>query len=117
MASAAGPLAAQVATSDLVTPPADARHFIIESTAGRHGESWSWVSADGTRMGRESMDLRGQISELDYSGKPGPDGMPAHVVIRGVNPQGDAAESFDISGGEAHWKSPVDATNRPAFVR
>jgi imidazolonepropionase-like amidohydrolase len=113
MASAAGPLAAQVATSDLVTPPADARHFIIESTAGRHGESWSWVSADGTRMGRESMDLRGQISELDYSGKPGPDGMPAHVVIRGVNPQGDAAESFDISGGEAHWKSPVDAGAKP----
>lgn len=102
---------AQVPASELAKPPADARHYIIESTGGKHGDSWSWVAADGTRMGRESMNLRGQVWEMDYSGKPGPDGMPANVSVRGVTPQGDAAEAFDISGGTAKWKSPVDSGN------
>lgn len=102
---------AQVPASELAKPPADARHFIIESTGGKHGESWSWITADGTRMARESLNLRGQVWEIDYSGKPGPDGMPATLAIRGVTPQGDAAEAFDISGGVAKWKSPVDSGN------
>ena len=70
-------------------------------------------------MGRESMNLRGQVFELDSSGKAGADGMPASVTIRGVTPQGDAAETFTISGGKASWKSPVDAGSAsysaPAF--
>lgn len=100
---------AQVPTAELLKPPADARHFIIESTGGKHGDSWSWVTADGTRMGRESMNLRGQIWEVDYSGKPGADGMPAAMTIRGVTPQGDAGETFGIEGGTAKWRSPLDA--------
>ncbi len=100
---------AQVPVSELAKPPADARHFIIESTGGKHGESWSWIAADGTRMARESLNLRGQVWEIDYSGKAGPDGMPATLAIRGVTPQGDAAEVFDVSGGMAKWKSPVDS--------
>jgi imidazolonepropionase-like amidohydrolase len=107
--AAAAPLGAQVPTAELIKPPADARHFVIESTGGKHGDSWTWVTADGTRLGRESMNLRGQVWEIDYSGKSGADGMPAVLVVRGINPQGDAAESFDISGGAAHWKSPIDA--------
>jgi len=99
----------QVPAAELARPPANARHFVIQSTGGKHGDSWSWVAADGSRMGRESMNLRGQVFELDSSGKPGADGLPSAITIRGVTPQGDAAETFTISGGTAGWKSPVDA--------
>src|SRR5438105_6258009 len=102
-------LFAQVPSTELAKPPANARHFVIQSTGGKHGESWSWVAADGTRMGRESINLRGQVFETDSSGKAGPDGMPSTLTIRGVTPQGDAAETFTISRGTASWKSPVDA--------
>jgi imidazolonepropionase-like amidohydrolase len=104
---------AQVPIGELANPPATARHFIIESPEAKHGESWSWVTADGTRMGRESMNLRGQISELDYSGRAGADGMPASMTIRGFNPQGDAAETYTIAAGTASWHSPVDAGSAP----
>src|SRR5262245_4999011 len=110
---------AQVPASDLAKPPANARHFVIQSTGGRHGESWTWVTADGARIGRESMNLRGQVFELDSSGKTGPDGMPASITIRGATPQGDAAETFSVSSGAAQWKSQVDAGSAtyaaPAF--
>ncbi len=100
---------AQVPASELAKPPANARHFVIQSTGGKHGDSWSWVTADGTRMGRESMNLRGQMFELDSSGKAGPDGMPSTISIRGVTPTGDAGETFAINAGTARWKSPIDA--------
>ena len=110
---------AQAPAAELATPPAKARHFVIQSTGGRHGESWSWVAADGSRMGRESMNLRGQVFELDSSGKAGADGLPSAIAIHGVTPQGDAAETFTISGGTAVWKSPIDAGSArysvPAF--
>jgi hypothetical protein len=110
---------AQVPAADLAKPPASATHYIIQSTGGKHGESWRWTTADGTRMARESINLRGQVFELDSSGKAGADGMPSSVVIRGVTPQGDAAEKFTIAGGKASWKSPVDAGDaayaKPAF--
>jgi imidazolonepropionase-like amidohydrolase len=100
---------AQVPVADLAKPPAGARHFVIQSTGGRHGESWRWTGADGARMGRETMNLRGQVFEVDSSSTAGADGMPAAIVIRGVTPQGDAAETFTIGGGTANWKSPIDA--------
>ncbi|HEU5135401.1 MAG TPA: amidohydrolase family protein [Steroidobacteraceae bacterium] len=110
---------AQVPAADLARPPATATHYIIQSTGGKHGDSWIWTGADGTRMGRESMNLRGQVFELDSSGKAGADGMPMSVTIRGVTPQGDAGETFAITGGKASWKSPVDAGSadyaKPAF--
>jgi len=84
---------AQVPTADLAKPPANATHYIVQSTGGKHGESWRWTTADGTRMARESVNLRGQVFELDSSGKAGADGMPASLVIRGVTPQGDAGET------------------------
>src|SRR3954447_25763268 len=112
-------LLAQVPASELARPPANARHFIIQSTGGKHGDSWVWVTADGTRMGRESMNLRGQIFELDSSGRAGADRMPATLTIRGATPQGDAAETFTIADGQARWKSQVDAGSAsyaaPAF--
>ncbi len=110
---------AQVPTAELAKPPATATHYIIQSTGGKHGDSWRWVGADGTRMGRESMNLRGQVFELDSSGKAGADGMPASLTIRGITPQGDAGETFSIAGGKASWKSPIDAGSaaysKPAF--
>jgi imidazolonepropionase-like amidohydrolase len=110
---------AQVPVAELAKPPATARHFVIQSTGGKHGDSYSWVTSDGTRMGRESMNLRGQVFELDSSGKAGSDGMPETFTIRGATPQGDAAETFTIDTGTARWKSPVDAGNAaygsPAF--
>lgn len=104
---------AQTPVAELAKPPADARHFIIQSTGGKHGDSYSWVAADGTRMGRESMNLRGQVWETDYSGKAGADGFPATMTIRGVRPEGDAGESFTINAGTATWKSQVDAGSAP----
>ena len=100
---------AQTPASDLAKPPANARHFVIQSTGGKHGDSWSWTAPSGARMGRESMNLRGQVFELDSEGKAGADGMPLAVTIRGVTPSGDAAETFSISAGSARWKSPIDA--------
>ena len=108
-AIASSAVLAQVPASELAKPPANARHFVIQSTGGKHGDSWSWVTADGTRMGRESMNLRGQVFELDSSGKAGPDAMPSTIAIRGVTPTGDAGETFAISAGTARWKSPIDA--------
>jgi imidazolonepropionase-like amidohydrolase len=100
---------AQVPVGQLAKPPASAQHFTIQSTAGKHGDSWIWTAADGTRMGRESLVLRGQVFELDSSGKPGSDRMPARLEVRGFTPTGDAAETFSVQNGQAAWKSQVDA--------
>src|SRR5580765_6257647 len=115
-AIASSAVLAQVPATELAKPPAGARHFVIQSTGGKHGDSWSWVAADGTRMGRESMNLRGQVFELDSSGRAGADGLPSALTIRGVTPTGDAAETFTINGGTAGWKSPIDAGTAPYSV-
>src|SRR5262252_2971571 len=94
LAAAVASAFAQVPAAELAEPPANARHFVIQSTGGKHGDSWTWVAADGTRMARESMNLRGQVFELDSRGTAGGDGLPSSIVIRGVTPQGDAAETF-----------------------
>jgi imidazolonepropionase-like amidohydrolase len=62
-------------------------------------------------MSRESMNLRGQVFELDAAGTAGADGMPARLTVRGVTPTGDAAETFTVQGGRASWKSPVDGSS------
>jgi imidazolonepropionase-like amidohydrolase len=109
----------QTHVADLAKPPANARHFWIQSTGGKHGDSWMWVTANGDRLGRESMNLRGQVFEFDSAGKTGADGMPSMVTIRGFAPSGDAAETFAISAHAARWQSPIDAGtanySSPAF--
>lgn len=109
----AGPPPAQLAAPDLARPPATARHFVIQSAAARHGDSWIWVTPDGTRMGRETFNLRGQLFDVDSSSKAGPDGMPSVITIRGTTPQGDSAEAFAIENGVARWKSPIDSGTAP----
>jgi imidazolonepropionase-like amidohydrolase len=110
---------AQTPVEQLAKPPATATHYIIQSTGSKHGDSWLWTTADGTRMARESFNLRGQVFEFDATGKAGKDGMPASIVIRGQTPQGDAGETFSVTGGKATWKSPVDGGSAdykaPAF--
>jgi imidazolonepropionase-like amidohydrolase len=99
--------------ADLAKPPADAQVFSIVSKAGKHGQSMRWTTADGTHWGRESLALRGQIFELDSAAKLAADGTFAKLTIRGVTPQGDAAESFVVANHTATWKSPVDAGSAP----
>jgi imidazolonepropionase-like amidohydrolase len=110
---------AQVSGQQLAEPPADARHFVIQSTGGKHGDSWMWTAPDGTLRGRESMNLRGQVFELDSTIASGADGMPVRLEVRGFTPSGDAAETFDVANGRAAWKSQIDrgeaAYKAPAF--
>ena len=105
---------AQVPKDQLAHPPASARHLVIESTGGKHGDSWLWELPDGTLMARESMNLRGQVWEVDSKGKPDALGLPATLEVRGVTPQGDAGETFTSSAGKASWKSPIDAGSSDA---
>jgi imidazolonepropionase-like amidohydrolase len=100
---------AQLPVDQLAKPPSEAQAFTILSTAGTHGKAFLWIADDGSRMSRDSILLRGQVWELDQRVKLGSDGMPSTLVVRGVTPQGDAAETFQVSGGKATWKSPVDA--------
>jgi imidazolonepropionase-like amidohydrolase len=101
-------VAAQTPVKDLAKPPADARRFAIMSVGGKHGEMARWTLPDGTLMARESFVLRGQVFETDSVAHLGADGMLERATIRGVTPNGDAAESFSIADGTARWKSPVD---------
>ncbi len=99
----------QTPIADLAKPPANAEHFIISSTGGKHGDSWIWRAPDGDWMGRESMNLRGQVFETDSLAKPGADGLPTNIIVRGFTPTGDAGETFVSSEGQAKWKSPIDS--------
>ncbi|HYJ83204.1 MAG TPA: amidohydrolase family protein [Allosphingosinicella sp.] len=104
---------AQVPKDQLARPPADARRYVIMSTAGKHGEASEWTAPDGTRWARASLVLRGQVWEIDEAATIGPDGMVARYVARGVSPQGDVAETFAVTGGKAEWTSPIDKGSAP----
>jgi len=100
---------AKTPTSDLAVPPPTAQRFAIVSATARHGTSMRWIAADGTKMGRESMLLRGLANETDSASHAGGDGMFDRVIVRGQTSFGDAAETFAIKSGVATWKSAVDA--------
>ena len=107
-ACAPSALAAQTPKDKLLVPPKDATHFVIVSTAGKHGDEYRWTMADGRTAFRQSILLRGLVFETDETMRIGADGMPTDVVVRGVTPSGDAAENFAIANGSASWTSPVD---------
>ena len=92
----------------LLVPPAGATHYVVVSTAGKHGDEYMWTMPDGRLAFRQSILLRGLIFETDETMRVGADGMPSEIVIRGVTPQGDAAETFAVVNGQAMWTSPVD---------
>ena len=118
-----GPLFAAIATfavaapmskEQLSTPPAGARHYTISSTAGKHGDIWSWTMPDGRVAYRMSMSLRGWVTEEDELVTVGSDRRPTAIAIRGYSEQGDAAEDFSVDGsGVAHWKTVVDSGSAP----
>ena len=107
-------VAAPMSKEGLTTPPADARHYVISSTAGKHGDVWSWTRPDGRVVYRMSMSLRGWVTEEDEVVTVGGDRRPTAIAIRGYTDQGDATESFNVDGsGVAHWKTVVDSGSAP----
>jgi len=106
--------AAPTPKEQLATPPADARHYTISSTAGKHGDVWSWRMPDGRVAYRMSMSLRGWVTEDDEVVTLGTDRRPTAIAIRGYTDQGDATEDFSVDGsGVAHWKTAVDSGSAP----
>src|SRR5215210_6935494 len=110
--------AAPIPKEQLLVPPANAAHYVVVSAAGKHGDQWAWTLPDGTLATRYSQSLRGWITETDEVMALGAGGVPAKMTIRGVTPNGDAAESFSVADGKASWKSAADsgeAASAPAF--
>ncbi len=107
-------VAAPMPKEQLSTPPAGARHYTISSTAGKHGDVWSWTTPDGRVAYRMSMSLRGWVTEDDETLTLGSDHRPTAIAIRGYTDQGDATEDFSVDcGGVAHWKTVVDSGSAP----
>ena len=107
-ASASIAIAEPTPKDQLLVPPANATHFVVVSTAGKHGDDYMWTLPDGRTAFRESILLRGLVFETDEMIRFGADGMPAEVTVRGVTPSGDAAEHFAVTDGQASWVSTVD---------
>lgn len=99
-----------ISKDQLMVPPAGARHYTIQSSAGRHGDIWSWTMPNGHVAYRWSMNLRGWITEEDEQVTQGTDGRLTAISIRGYNDSGDATEEFHVdAGGVAHWKTSIDS--------
>ena len=113
VASAPAAIAAPTPKDQLLVPPKDAAHYVVISTAGKHGDEYAWKLPDGRMAFRQSILLRGLIFETDETFRFGADNMPSEIVVRGVTPSGDAAENFAINGGQATWTSPVDKGSAP----
>ena len=101
-------VAAPMPKDQLLKPPADATHYLVVSDAGKHGDMWRWQLPDGRIAYRHSQSLRGWITETDQVTTLGADGLPVKVEVRGITPNGDAAETFATSGGKASWTSLSD---------
>jgi imidazolonepropionase-like amidohydrolase len=110
---------AQAPAAQLAVAPADAQQFAVLSPAGTHGPAQTWIAADGRRMFRESVLLRGQVWDLDEAVRVGPGLLPIELTVRGVSPRGDAAETFAVANHRATWHSRLDAggaaISEPAF--
>lgn len=104
-----GPGEQPVAKDQLLVPPANADHYVIVSSSAKHGDSWRWTLPDGSVAYRHSQSLRGWITETDAVVKLGTDGNPVSMMIRGVTPSGNAAETFTVTTqGAAQWSSLAD---------
>ena len=117
-ACASAAISAPVPKDQLLKPPADATHYVVVSMAGKHGDQWAWNLPDGSIASRYSQSLRGWITETDEVMTLGGDGLATKIVIRGVTPNGDAAETFTVADGKAKWTSTADsgeAAAAPAF--
>jgi hypothetical protein len=110
--------AASTPKEELMAAPAGARHYTISSTAGKHGDIWSWTMPDGRVAYRMSMSLRGWVTETDELVTLAPDKRPSAIAIRGFTDSGDATENFDVdTAGVARWKTAVDSGSAPFAAR
>jgi cytosine/adenosine deaminase-related metal-dependent hydrolase len=99
-----------VPKEQLLVPPAGADHYVVVSSSAKHGDIWRWKQADGSLAYRQSQSLRGWITETDAVVRLGVDGVPVEVVVRGVTPSGNAAETFRLGpDGRAKWSSLADS--------
>ena len=117
-AAAPAAFAAPVPKEQLLVPPKDAVHYVVVSDAGKHGDMWRWTLADGRIAYRHSQSLRGWISETDQVVTLGANGLPTRLEVRGITPNGDAAETLTIEGAKASWQAISDAgsvESRPGY--
>jgi len=99
---------------DLMVPPDDAIHYIIVSETNTHGDEWRWTTAEGDIAFRKSQSLRGWITETDALVSLDGQGSPARIRIRGVTPEGDAAEMLETGTEGIRWDSGADRGHAPA---
>ncbi|PXA95874.1 amidohydrolase [Nostoc sp. 3335mG] len=114
--AATAPVAAlaQTPKEQLMTAPAGARHYTISSTAGKHGDVWSWTLPDGRIAYRMSMSLRGWVTETDQVTTLDAQKRPVAIAIRGFTDAGGADEQFSVdANGIGRWKTSVDAGSAP----
>ena len=110
----AAPPPAPATKEQLMVAPAGARHFVIVSSAAKHGDVWSWTMPDKRTAYRMSMSLRGWVTETDEMLTLGADGRPSAIAIRGFTDSGDATEDFTVdAAGNASWKTAVDEGSAP----
>jgi imidazolonepropionase-like amidohydrolase len=100
---------AQTPVSALLKPPPGATTFALLSTAKQHGQTLVWTDQNGARCSRESLNMRGFISETDQCATLAPDHTIRALTIRGFTPTGDAGETFSVANATATWHSPIDA--------
>ncbi len=100
--------------SELLVPPDSAIHYIIVSDTNTHGDEWRWEMEDGSIAFRKSQSLRGWITETDAVVTLDEDGDPLSVQIRGVTPEGDAAEMMATGPQGIRWDSGADKGTAPA---
>ena len=115
------PAQAQGPADTLAKSPADATTWNIISSAGKHGSLKVWSTKDGTRWSRESILLRGMVTETEQQLRFDRNGMLRSFSLRGVTPSGPADENFVVAKNEARWTSQVDtgaatATNDAFYV-
>jgi imidazolonepropionase-like amidohydrolase len=102
-----------VPKEELLAPPKDATRYIIVSDTNTHGDEWRWETDDGAIAFRKSQSLRGWITETDALVVLGYDGKPLKIRIRGVTPDGDAAEEMFTDEDGIHWDSGADSGTAP----
>ncbi|MEJ2385191.1 MAG: amidohydrolase family protein [Xanthomonadales bacterium] len=102
-----------VPRESLLTPPEDATRYVIVSDTNTHGNEWRWETEDGEIAFRKSQTLRGWITETDALVVMGYDGKPLRIRIRGVTPEGNAAEEMVTDENGIRWDSGADTGTAP----
>ena len=102
-----------VPKESLLTPPENATRYVIVSDTNTHGDEWRWETEDGEIAFRKSQSLRGWITETDALVVMGYDGKPLRIQIRGITPEGNAAEEMVADENGIRWDSGADTGTAP----